>query len=427
MKIGMIAQGSNGDTEILVSLALELINRNHEVELLIITINNRDYSFLNKHKGLTVYQKHVHSEFKSNLDDLEFWNKPEEDSNRIFIKLHLMIKNDLIDYSYRLSKTNDVVIGQPHVFELACVAEKFNTPYIAVNNNPQIYRTNSAPPFKYSEIKDLTIDRLWDIFESSYNVSLKRTINKLRKEHGLMPIKNVLREILISNFLNLIPYSKYLCKSNPDWGDAYQICGFMKSENENHEWTPPANLLAFLESEEKHVLITVGSMEEHENDLQNFQNILLNTARLIRRKVIILSNWENGNMIEENVYKLKGFVSFPELLNKCGLVVHHGGMGIIHHATEAGCPSLVIKYGHDQPYNAKLLFDLGISNGSMHRKDLNAEELAGLINAALENKQMKQKAAELALLLKQENGVKCAVDLIECKMQENKISSKINI
>ena len=181
-------------------------------------------------------------------------------------------------------------------------------------------------------------------------------------------------------------------------------------------WIPPANFLTFLEGKEKPVIITVGSMEEHENDLQTFQNILMNAALLIRRKVIIHSNWEYGNVIEDNVYKLKGFISYPVILKKCALVVHDGGIGTSHNTAEAGCPSIVIKYGHDQHFNAKVLFDAGISNGSIDRKDLNAEELARLINNALKNKQMKQKAEELALLLQSESGVETAVAIIEQKI-----------
>jgi UDP:flavonoid glycosyltransferase YjiC (YdhE family) len=179
-----------------------------------------------------------------------------------------------------------------------------------------------------------------------------------------------------------------------------------------------------MEGNEKPVFITVGSMAEHENS-KNFQNLLMKTAGLISRKVIILTNWQHGNTIEGNVYKLNGFVSYPVILRKCALVVHHGGVGTLHNATEAGCPSIIIKYGHDQPYNAKVLFDLGISNGSINRKDLKADELAKLVNDALQNKLMKQKAEQIALQMQNENGVETAVAIIEQKMSDLLINRKL--
>jgi UDP:flavonoid glycosyltransferase YjiC (YdhE family) len=250
-------------------------------------------------------------------------------------------------------------------------------------------------------------------------------INKVRKENGLEPIKNVLQETVLTNFLNLIPYSKHLYPKKIYREKSYQICGYLKSTNHYHHWIPPENFVKFMEGDEMPVFITVGSMEEHETDLQGFQKILIETANLISRKTIILSSWKQGNTIEGKVYKLTGFVSYPEVLIKCSLVVHHGGIGIMHHATEAGCPSVIIKYGHDQPYNAKLLFDLGISNGSILRKELNSAKLAGLITDALENKEMKHKAAQLALLLKNENGVENAVEIIEHKAAHHKIINLI--
>ena len=339
-----------------------------------------------------------------------------KEKDEIYNKLHDFIKSDLIEYSYRFSEDNDIVIGPPHVFELACLAEKFNTPYISVNYNLQIYRTNDEAPFKFSDVKDIPFDKLWDIYESLYNVSLKRIINRFRKEHEMPPAKNVFHEVVISDFLNLIPYSKHLYKAKRDWNQTYQMCGFMKSPNDYNNWEPPEALFEFMEGEEKPVFISVGSMAEHEIDLENFQSLLLKAAHLISRKVIILTNWKEGNVIEDNVYKLKGFISYPVILKKCALVVHHGGVGTSHNTTEAGCPSIVIKYGHDQHFNAKVLFDAGISNGSIDRKDLNAEELARLINDALENKQMKKKAEELALLLQNENGVEIAIEIIEQKI-----------
>ena len=82
MKIGIIAQGSNGDIEIAVALALGLIQRAHEVEMLVITMNDRNYSFLNTYEGLKVHQKFIDAEFREN--DMEFWNKPEKGKFEIF-------------------------------------------------------------------------------------------------------------------------------------------------------------------------------------------------------------------------------------------------------------------------------------------------------------------------------------------------------
>jgi UDP:flavonoid glycosyltransferase YjiC (YdhE family) len=193
------------------------------------------------------------------------------------------------------------------------------------------------------------------------------------------------------------------------------MTGYWQTGTGYNHWALPESLANFIEGDEKPVMMTVGSMAEHEANAHEFQQILIDTARQIPGKVIILTNWEQGNNIDGNIYKLKGFVSYPVLFSKCSLVVHHGGIGALHQATGAGCPSVIITYGHDQPFNAKVLYDAGISSGSIHRKDLNAKDLANLINKALEDREMRQKAEQLAVLLRNENGVENAVKVIEEK------------
>ena len=56
MRFGMVVYGSNGDIEPMVSLALELSRRGHHIGIFIISIHDRDYTFLNDHL-ITVHQK----------------------------------------------------------------------------------------------------------------------------------------------------------------------------------------------------------------------------------------------------------------------------------------------------------------------------------------------------------------------------------
>jgi UDP:flavonoid glycosyltransferase YjiC (YdhE family) len=417
MKFGIIAQGSNGDIEILVSLALGLISRNHDVEMFIVTFNDRDYAFLNKKERLKVFQKHIYKKYRNEINDFEFWNESVENKKGLFFQLHQIFENDIVAYTNKFAKENDCIISLYHIYEVSCIAEKHNIPFISINFPFGYIRSKNEVPYSLTHLTDLDNGRLWDIFENYQNVYFKRTINFFRKEHGLLPIKNVLREIMTSKILNLIPYTKYLDKKKTDKDHLYKLCGYLKSPDSYNNWEPCKELLNFINCDAKPVFITVGSMTEHENDAKKFQNILLETAHLLKRRVVIHSNWEDGNVIENNVFKLSGFISYEKILSRCSVVVHHGGIGIMHHALESGCPAVIIKYGHDQFYNAKLLFDMGVSNGSINRKEINAKDLALLVNQALQDKVMKQKAEELALFIKNENGVDNAVQLIEQVME----------
>jgi hypothetical protein len=307
---------------------------------------------------------------------------------------------------------------------LACIAEKFNTPFIAVNYHLELIRSQFNTPFALSHVKKQSTSELWDVFEKQNNLKMKRLINLYRLRNGLKPVKSVLQDVMHSGFLNLIPYSKHLYKAKPDWDKTYKLCGYWKTPPDYNDWKPSKELVSFISNEEKPVLITVGSMVEHEVDIKSFQNLLLEAAHQVNRKVIILTKWDENDGIVGNVFKISGFISYPKLFSKCSVIVHHGGIGAMHHATEAECPSVVIPYGHDQPFNAKVLLEAGISLGSIHRKDLKPDCLAELINKTLQNKKIMQKAKKTGMLLKTENGVENAIRYIEESIIEEKVKSK---
>jgi UDP:flavonoid glycosyltransferase YjiC (YdhE family) len=67
---------------------------------------------------------------------------------------------------------------------------------------------------------------------------------------------------------------------------------------------------------------------------------------------------ENG----EHPVLILSAAPFSELFARAALVVHHGGVGTCAQALACGVPQVVAPYTFDQPDNAYLLWQLGISN-----------------------------------------------------------------
>ncbi len=415
----MMIYGSHGDVEMFVALAIELIERNHKVNLFIITINDRDYSFLSKYDGLNVYQKHFNAEIRNKSEvDVESWKKPLDKQYDLMNKWYKDSVPDITEYSYKFCDCSDILIGSQHIRELPCIAEKYSKPYVSIRVYPAYVRTNYEPPFWVQNVDGKSNSELWDIFESYENRVFKRQINKFRKSIGLEPVKNVLREVVDSKFLNLIGYSKHLWDKKSDWEDTFHLCGYFEVKNKYNKWELPHELKNFIEGDEKPVFITIGSMLEFENDKGMINNLLIEVTKRINRKFIFHSDWGHTDKVDDNVYKISGFISYPELLEYCDLAIHHGGVGTMHIVTKAGCPSVVIEYLCEQPFNAHVLEKKEISSGSIHRSQLCVESLTALIENALKNDQMKEKAVEISKLMKKENGVSTAVDLIEKKIEQ---------
>jgi sterol 3beta-glucosyltransferase len=100
-------------------------------------------------------------------------------------------------------------------------------------------------------------------------------------------------------------------------------------------------------------------------------------------------------------------------------VVHHGGAGTTHYGLRAGVPSIIVPFFADQPFWGYRVTKLGLGPAPIPRKKLTTKRLAKAILKAINDKEMRQRAAELGKELKEEKGVDNAVSIIQ--NNENKL------
>jgi UDP:flavonoid glycosyltransferase YjiC (YdhE family) len=74
---------------------------------------------------------------------------------------------------------------------------------------------------------------------------------------------------------------------------------------------------------------------------------------------------------------------------------------------------VVIEHFGDQAFFARELQSLGVAPKVLHRRNITAKKLARAIRTVLGAPDMKKRAEELSGLMRKENGVKKAVELIE--------------
>ncbi len=73
---------------------------------------------------------------------------------------------------------------------------------------------------------------------------------------------------------------------------------------------------------------------------------------------------------------------------------------------------MVIEHFGDQEFFARELQRLGVAPKVLHRRNITAAKLARAIRTVLDSPDMKKRAEELGGLMRKENGVKKAVELI---------------
>jgi UDP:flavonoid glycosyltransferase YjiC (YdhE family) len=94
-------------------------------------------------------------------------------------------------------------------------------------------------------------------------------------------------------------------------------------------------------------------------------------------------------------------------------VIHHGGSGTTGFGFWAGVPTILTPFLFDQFYWGQRIEALGVGPAPVPFKKLTAAKLAAAIDTAVSNPDIRQRAAELGQIIRQEDGISRAVDLMK--------------
>lgn len=101
------------------------------------------------------------------------------------------------------------------------------------------------------------------------------------------------------------------------------------------------------------------------------------------------------------------------LFPRVATVVHHGGAGTTAAGFRAGVPSIVIPFFADQLYWGQRVADLGVGPAPIPRQKPNFDRLAQAIQIAVTDKAMRKRAVDIGSKINAEDGVACAVEIIQ--------------
>ncbi|MFT2707433.1 glycosyltransferase [Clavibacter zhangzhiyongii] len=101
---------------------------------------------------------------------------------------------------------------------------------------------------------------------------------------------------------------------------------------------------------------------------------------------------------------------FDRVLPGAALAVHHGGAGTSHAVARAGVPAVVVPVTADQPFWAAQLHRRGVAAAPIPLRRLSVDALVPAMGDALSRR---ERAAEVGALMRREQGVQRAVDVLE--------------
>jgi UDP:flavonoid glycosyltransferase YjiC (YdhE family) len=239
---------------------------------------------------------------------------------------------------------------------------------------------------------------------------MTRPIDQIRKRAGLPPMGPT---GITSECLNLIPLSPQIVTPNPLWESRHHLTGYWFAAAPE-TWTPPADLVAFLEMGEPPVVVSLGAMALGGEDALKTAQITLAAVQQAGVRAVI-QGWDQAMeqlSIPAHVFHA-GSVPHDWLLPRASALVHHGGFGTTASGFRTGCPMLVIPHIIDQFIWGNKVVQLGVGPQPISRSKLKVDNLTAALRQ-MQSPEMRLKAADLGAAIRAEpDGVKEAVRLIE--------------
>ncbi len=389
MKIALVVYGSRGDVQPMLALAIELMERGHEV-LFCTSPDNEEFikqyncSFVPIGKDLKELFKHAN--IKGGI------------SGQLSPKEGKRIIKEQIDILPEKVKGYDLILAAGIILGVPTVADYLKIPYRFIAFYPMILGTSKDDPF---------FNRMMFHFgKSVINLFLRGFINKQRTSIGVQPLGDVWQYWLGKHAI--IACDKQLNAVNENVPFAFTQTGYM--------FLPPQDQLSehvelFIKSGKPPVYIGFGSNPI--SGKKNYHEIFNEVWKATDQRLIISKGWADLPEYDNPNILFVDDIPFEFLFPRLSAIIHHGGTGTMAYAARSGVPQAAFPFIADQFVNRKQIVKLGIGPNTCDFKKMTAESISNAISECIVNDTYKNNAVELSQNLQQVDGLQMTADLIE--------------
>ncbi len=301
-----------------------------------------------------------------------------------------------------LCRAVDMVIVS-HTAAGSIEADQLGLPTVSVTLMPQAIPANDP---EASFLKQALIK----LTGAGLGLMMTRPLDQIRQRLGIPPMGPT---GITSPTLNLIPISPHIAPPNPLWEARHRVTGYWFAPAPQ-SWTPPSDLLAFLDAGDPPVVVSLGAMALGGEDALEAAQITLDAIQQAGVRAIV-QGWDEAMShlpLPPTVFHA-GSIPHDWLLARASGIVHHGGFGTTATGFRAGIPALVIPHIIDQFIWGQKVAELGVGPEPISRTKLTAANMATALRE-MGTAEMRQKAAALGAAIRSEpDGVVKAVKLIE--------------
>jgi sterol 3beta-glucosyltransferase len=413
MHVVLATTGTLGDVQPFVALGLGLKRAGYDVTL----ATHPEYEGMARDRGLSF--RRVGYSFKEQLESPagRAWIESGDSLLRYkktIADAFLPVAPRFIEDVQQSVLDADVLIFQPFALAAYHMAEKRGIPALCVSPFPFVVSGEIAPAFWPAAPAWPWLRRtlnggfgkaMWSIFGPLYNeqrerlgLPLWRSANPIRELSERIPTIHV--------------YSPSLLPRPGDWHAQAHVTGYCFLDAASG-WSPPRDLVDFLEAGPPPIYVGFGSMTGR--DPEELALLTIDAVTRAKQRAVLASGWAGigrGAALPDHIFGLES-VPHDWLFPRVSAVVHHGGAGTTHAGLRAGKPTFITAFFADQPAWGRVVGLTGAGPMPIHRRGLDAAKLAHGIVRTLSEPRYREGAERVAQLLAREDGVANAVAAVE--------------
>lgn len=212
-----------------------------------------------------------------------------------------------------------------------------------------------------------------------------------------------------------------------DWGSEINVCGYWFLETQNlNGWTPPQDLIQFLEEDSTKPIIYIGFGSIVVDDPDGLTQIVLDAIQASEVKAVLMKGWGDlakGVQVPPNVYSISQ-IPHDWLFPRVSAVVHHGGAGTVACGLRNGKPEIIVPFFGDQYFWAQRIVELGVGT-YVSSKNITSELLGEAISHVLHDTGIKKKAEQIGQNIRKENGVSNAINAFHIHVNNARIKRRL--
>ena len=423
MRVLLVAVGSRGDVAPFTGLGIALRAAGYQVT---VAAYERFEGFVRAH-GLRFHPIPGDPESLGASDQGQRWQRGGSGPLGVtrFLRLvseHMRDVNAAILGAARDGADVVLASGQA-MFGSYHVAESLGLPSIGMALQPMHVTGDFPPPSITTRSMGRWGNRvLGGAMVTNGGAALLRPSQRLWADEGLpaFDIRAMFRQQRATGWPVLYGFSPHVVPRPTDWREGLDLAGYWWSPPPVAEWTPPAELEAFLRAGPPPVFIGFGSRNA---DASELGAVLADARRYAGVRMVVQAGWaglrgeagaaENSG-IGDDVITI-GDVPHEWLFPRMAAVVHHGGAGTTAAGLRAGVPSFAVPLVIDQPFWANRLANLRVGPPPVRYARLSGPTLGAALADAVNRDSYRSRASDLAELLSYEDAVTpvlCALDRI---------------